>query len=78
MASFVIINGKKYLTTSANDAFKQNDSEELDKHFNDQNSSIDAKWTAHIKFINAQLKNAGEYKAGRPRKEEPQEFGMGM
>lgn len=77
MASFVIINGKKYTSTSANDAFKQNDQEELDIHFNDTTSSIDAKWTEHINKINEQLKNCGPYKAGRPHKES-QEIEMGM
>lgn len=77
MASYVIINGKKYISTSANDAFRQNDSEELDKHFNDTNSSIDAKWTAHIKFVNEQIKNEIHH-AGRPRKVEPPQIEMGM
>jgi len=67
MASYVIVNGKKYYSNSAHEVFENNYNEELDNHFNNTSSSIDAKWTAHIAEINQKLKNA-EYKPGRPVK----------
>ena len=71
MASYVIINGKKYTSQSAHNVFENNYNEELDKHFNDPTSSIDAKYTEHIKYLNEVLAKA-EYKAGRPKAQESQ------
>lgn len=65
MSSYVIVNGKKYYSTGANNVFESNYNEELDNHFYNTKTSIDAMWTEHIKIINKELENA-QYKAGRP------------
>ena len=72
----VVINGKVFNVTSANEVFKANTDEELTNHFEGQNS-VDAKWTRHIKEINEQLKGV-TYKAGRPKVVEPVENQPGM
>lgn len=71
MSSFVIIKGKKYKTTDANAVIESNTNEDLHNHF--YGNSIDAKWTRHINYINEQIKNTTEYKAGRPAKNRIQE-----
>lgn len=75
MSSYVIINGKKFVSTSANEVFEKNHSEEQYIYFNDTKNSIDAMWTEHIKIINKELENT-QYKAGRPAKTAtPKEMG---
>ncbi len=72
----LIINGKVFNVTSANEVFEKNTDEELTNHFNGANS-IDAKWTRHIQEINKQLETA-TYKPGRPKVVEPVENQPGM
>ena len=68
MSSFVFIKGKKYKLTSGNEVIETNTNEDLHNHFYNTSSSIDAKWTAHIKKINEQLATITKYSPGRPKK----------
>ena len=68
MSSIVFIKGKKYKLTSGNEVIETNTNEDLHNHFYNAASSIDARWTEHIKNINQQLAAITKYSPGRPRK----------
>ena len=72
----VVINGRIFNRTSANEVFEKNTDEELTNHFEGQDS-VDAKWTRHIQEVNKQLETA-TYKPGRPKVVEPVENQPGM
>ena len=66
MGKLIIIGGKKFRSTGANEVIEHNTNEDLNNFF--YGNSIEARWTRHIQNINEQLKTQ-QYKAGRPRKE---------
>ena len=72
MSNFVIINGKRFKSTSGNTVVESNTNAEINEHLYGKNS-VDAKWTRHIDYINEQIKKNPQYKPGRPSKARSQE-----